>query len=67
MIVGCSCARGFDRHAASPQHYDARAGALDFTGCQMVLFLKLISMAVCYQDFRTKKKEVGAVTNRRDR
>mmetsp|Transcript_35415 Transcript_35415/g.89650 ORF Transcript_35415/g.89650 Transcript_35415/m.89650 type:complete len:497 (-) Transcript_35415:257-1747(-) len=44
-------------HIASPNHYDAAAGALDFTGCMMVLVLKLISVAHCYQDFRVRKKE----------
>ncbi len=29
------------------------------TGCEMILVLKLISVAVAYQDGRTKKKEVS--------
>lgn len=44
-------------HIASPQYYDASAGALDFTGCMMVLVLKLISVTHCYQDYRIRKKE----------
>nr|QNL10711.1 LPAT [Haematococcus lacustris]QNL10738.1 acyl-CoA: diacylglycerol acyltransferase 1 [Haematococcus lacustris] len=32
-------------------------GALDFTGAEMVLVLKLISLATCYQDARRLKKE----------
>ncbi|KAF5831049.1 MBOAT, membrane-bound O-acyltransferase family-domain-containing protein [Dunaliella salina] len=42
-------------------HFGNMAGptppAMDFTGSQMVLFLKLISIAVCYQDYRVKKRE----------
>jgi lysophospholipid acyltransferase len=34
-------------------------GELDFTGGEMVLVLKLISVAVCLQDFHDKKPEVG--------
>jgi hypothetical protein len=34
------------------------AGDLDFTGGQMVLTLKLISMAMCFQDANSKKPEV---------
>ncbi|KAL6747480.1 membrane bound O-acyl transferase family protein [Haematococcus lacustris] len=32
-------------------------GAMDFTGAEMVLVLKLISLATCYQDARRLKKE----------
>mmetsp|Transcript_35537 Transcript_35537/g.78847 ORF Transcript_35537/g.78847 Transcript_35537/m.78847 type:complete len:511 (-) Transcript_35537:481-2013(-) len=32
-------------------------GQIDFTGCDMVLVLKLIALAVCYQDSYTKKPE----------
>lgn len=34
------------------------AGDMDFTGGQMVLTLKLISMAVCFQDTHSKSTEV---------
>jgi lysophospholipid acyltransferase len=39
-------------------------GALDFTGAQMVLTLKLISTAMCYQDYNSKTPQVWPVQDR---
>lgn len=50
LVVGCS-------HIASASGQAWKEGKIDFTGAQMVLTLKLISLAVCYQD-GLKKEEV---------
>lgn len=49
-----SCARS---HIGSASGQAWKEGKMDFTGAQMVLTLKLISVAVCYQD-GLKKEEV---------
>ncbi len=46
------------RHVVNASGLSWNAGDLDFTGGQMVLTLKLISMAVSYQDAHSKQKEV---------
>jgi hypothetical protein len=46
------------RHAANASGLSWNAGDMDFTGGQMVLTLKLIAMAVSYQDTHEKKEEV---------
>lgn len=48
------------RHVANASGVSWNAGDLDFTGGQMVLTLKLISMAMCFQDANSRKDEVGA-------
>ncbi|KAF8073163.1 LPLAT1 [Scenedesmus sp. PABB004] len=44
-------------HVVNASGVNWNAGNLDFTGGQMVLTLKLISMAVCFQDANSKKDE----------
>jgi lysophospholipid acyltransferase len=44
-------------HIGSASGQAWKEGKMDFTGAQMVLTLKLISVAVCYQD-GLKKEEV---------
>lgn len=44
-------------HVANASGVNWNAGDLDFTGGQMVLTLKLISMAMCFQDANSKKPE----------
>lgn len=46
-------------HVVNASGLSWNAGDMDFTGGQMVLTLKLISMAVCFQDAHSKDKEVG--------
>lgn len=50
------------RHAANASGLSWNAGDMDFTGGQMVLTLKLISMAVCFQDAHSKANEVGSAS-----
>lgn len=47
------------RHVVNASGLSWNAGDMDFTGGQMVLTLKLISMAVCFQDAHSKGKEDG--------
>lgn len=49
------------RHVANASGLFWEAGDMDFTGPQMVLTLKLVSMAVSYQDAHSKQKEVRHV------
>ena len=46
------------RHVLNASGLSWNAGDMDFTGGQMVLTLKLISMAVCFQDAHSKEGEV---------
>jgi hypothetical protein len=45
------------RHVVNASGLSWNAGDMDFTGGQMVLTLKLISMAVCFQDAHSKGKD----------
>lgn len=45
-------------HVANASGISWNAGNLDFTGGQMVLTLKLISMAMCFQDANSRNEEV---------
>lgn len=45
-------------HVVNASGLSWNAGDMDFTGGQMVLTLKLISMAVCFQDTHSKSTEV---------
>ena len=47
------------RHVLNASGLSWNAGDMDFTGGQMVLTLKLISMAVCFQDAHSKEGEVS--------
>ena len=51
-MASCACS-----HIGSASGQAWKEGKMDFTGAQMVLTLKLISVAVCYQD-GLKKEEV---------
>ncbi|KAL6754098.1 MBOAT, membrane-bound O-acyltransferase family-domain-containing protein [Haematococcus lacustris] len=44
-------------HVINASGHSWAQGDMDFTGCLMVLVLKLISLAMSYQDHHTKKKE----------
>lgn len=57
LCVSCLCA--LFRHVANASGVNWNAGDLDFTGAQMVLTLKLISMAMCFQDANSKKEDVS--------
>lgn len=48
----------FCRHVVNASGLSWNAGDMDFTGGQMVLTLKLIGMAVSFQDAHSKQKEV---------
>jgi hypothetical protein len=52
------------RHTINASGVSWNKGVLDPTGAQMVLTLKLISTAMCLQDSKEKKLEVGTGTAR---
>jgi hypothetical protein len=56
-----ACLACCPRHVANASGVSWNQGALDFTGAQMVLTLKLISTAMCYQDYNSKTPQVCAV------
>jgi hypothetical protein len=67
-VLAAVCVEGVDvfphvaalscRHVVNASGLSWNAGDMDFTGGQMVLTLKLISMAVSFQDAHSKQKEV---------
>eukprot|EP00879_Flechtneria_rotunda_P023128 GHRR01024452.1.p1 GENE.GHRR01024452.1~~GHRR01024452.1.p1 ORF type:complete len:123 (+),score=26.14 GHRR01024452.1:190-558(+) len=61
VCCACLCTLEICRHVANASGVSWNAGDLDFTGGQMVLTLKLISMAMCFQDANSRKEEVRRV------
>eukprot|EP00879_Flechtneria_rotunda_P012872 GHRR01013442.1.p1 GENE.GHRR01013442.1~~GHRR01013442.1.p1 ORF type:complete len:475 (+),score=119.27 GHRR01013442.1:190-1614(+) len=57
VCCACLCTLEICRHVANASGVSWNAGDLDFTGGQMVLTLKLISMAMCFQDANSRKEE----------
>lgn len=54
--VACDCVAPRCSHVASASGAAWKEGNMDFTGCQMIVTLKLISAAVSYHDGQKKEQ-----------